>query len=514
MDKPLQNYIKDILNHISQNTKEFTMVNQKIIDICDGQLLKLIEDDLQAEMLSRAYNQIKTRIFPLNILPRYVDKVSRCYALEPLRRATEESEQELVDSLANYLNINETLQKADEYLTKNKSVLLEPYCYKGKLKIRVIPASQFMVWTDSVQEPNEPEVIIKYVGQVKSNPSLMDSQGIKNTSYGNETREVALFYFYTETEFLIVDQQGTIRSDLMEGMSGENPYGFIPLVYIRWDDSQLINLPDSDMIPVTINIAKIISDLNYAVKYQSHSITYGIDVEFGDPDSNPDQIWDLKSVQGDNSKPQVGIIKPEVDVDKVLNLVTFQLSSWLETKGVKAGSVGTPTQSNIASGIAKIIDEADTSNLIKKHILIWKRAEQELWVKLAFLFNIWKSNGSLILPTSFPTEAFSEQFDISIDFEEATAIKTDEQLLKEIEQELKLGLTSKKEAIKKYRPGLSDEDVDALLLEIQEEKVTSMENNQEAINGQSGEVQPRENTSSSSEANNNEDEGNNQTSGD
>jgi hypothetical protein len=249
-------------------------------------------------------------------------------------------------------NINTQLDEANRLYNTNKYVAVEPYLEENSPRLRVLPANKFMVYSDDKLNPTNMTVFIKLMELPKNNYQSLDEQ-----------REKTIFYLYSKEEFLIIDGRGTIRYDLMAQAGiedGINVYGAIPAIYIAQSKIDLIPMKDTDTFNMSVLAPLIFSDLNYSIQFLSHSVFYGIDVDVANLEMNPDSFWEVTSKPGENSKPQIGTIKPEVDITESIENIKEQMAIWFDTKGLKSntnaqGSVDT------LSGIAKLIDSADTT---------------------------------------------------------------------------------------------------------------------------------------------------------
>ena len=145
--------------------------------------------------------------------------------------------------------------------------------------------------------------------------------------------EKAVFRAFTDDEFLLFDQDGNILQDRMNAMGnpeGINPYGRIPFVYINRSQYELIPTLDSDVCSMTILISLLLSDLGYAIKYMAFSLVYGIDVDMTNVTRAPNAFLELKSdIEG--NKPELGTIKPEVDIDQVMQYTMDLFSLWMNS---------------------------------------------------------------------------------------------------------------------------------------------------------------------------------------
>jgi hypothetical protein len=183
-------------------------------------------------------------------------------------------------------------------------------------------------------------------------------------------------------------------------------------------------------------------------------------------------VWHIKSDETDiedgNKKASIGTIKPEVDIDKVLQLIQTELALWLDSKDLKAQGVGTLEASNLASGISKMIDEADTTQAIKSQIEIYREAESELWAKLGVMHNIWVDQGFLV--ESDVNKKTDGKLLVNTIFEEPQVVVNEKERIETIKLKEDSGYTSYTAAVSEANPELSMEEVEKLIESIEEDQ--------------------------------------------
>jgi hypothetical protein len=199
----------------------------------------------------------------------------------------------------------------------------------------------------------------------------------------------------------------------------------------------------------------MITDGAGAQLYQSFSIIFGIDISAENLKMSPNALWSIKSDRESDKNPQLGILQPSADTDKILQFISTTFALWLETKGVRVGSVGTTDGANLSSGISKIIDEMDVWELKKKSQAWFKQDEEELWnIKLPKIHNYWIKSGQVqpsLLPPIMP-----EELEVSVDFESPKPMISRSEEMAQIKSELELGTMTIEQAIKKLHPEMDD----------------------------------------------------------
>jgi len=441
----LKNKRDMIIKYVKDNAS-FLNKNAEALNIYEGNLLPYIDTILRTSLSPNYYNAIKDRVLPINILQRFIDKISTTYSKSPSRLSEDAKAQEFVDFYSKALDFNQSGTIADAYSHLFKGFAWEPYVDKnGKPAIRELPFSSFLVMSESATNPEEETIFIKLMGKETDSDDSM------------------LLHVYTDTEFDSFYMSGQEKtSDLIDN-DGVNIVGVIPFVYGKRQKNKLLPVLDSDMIKITKAIPVMLTDAAGAQMFQCFSILYGIDLSFENATMSPNVIWSLKSDVNSDKNPQVGTIKPEADTEKVVQFVTTIFTMWLESKGVRIGSMGSMDGGNSSSGIAKIIDEIDVWEIRKKSQEWFVKDEKELWnVKLPKIHDYWIKSG-MVKASEVPGLIGDKELNINVDFEAPKPMQTRMEEIAEIKAEVDLGVMTMGQAIKRLYPKYDDVQVQETL---------------------------------------------------
>ena len=448
----LVDYIKaheDYLNH-----------NHKLFQILEGRLLPFVREDLK-KMLSESYFcKIEDRIVPINILVRLIDKLSKVYAGDPVRESTSdfETDAELLAWYEDQFEMDINGNHADEFANLFKGYTWEPYLSGDddgpKMpKLRTLPFDRFLWKSDSITDPTKKDVFLKSMGKVK-------------THLGGEDR---LWFAYTKDEFLPFTMGGVIYDKFLQGNDGINPFGSVPATYGNRAPFAILPTQDTDILPMSKIIPIFLTDLSGLTLFSCFSIIWGVDIDSENLTMSPNAFWSLKSDPASDKTPQVGQIKPQADIDKVLMYIKDTFSFWLETRGIKVGSMGQMTAGNLASGISKIIDELDTSEMRKINIKHFQREEQEFWQLVKRMHNSWIDQG---LIQGKPR--FSDQFDVSVTFDEPQPKVDRKTMVETVKLEFDSGFLDMESALVRLYPDLKPEQIDERMQKVMAEKSVTM----------------------------------------
>ena len=459
--KPLEHMTAELLDHIKINwqTVEY---NTALIDIVNGNLLPYVQDSMKRELNPRAYNRSKERIPPINILKKLQLKLSKVYGENPERTVGEnEIDERLMENYIENWDLNVNLNYVNELLVINKYAALEPYMDNGIPAMRPLSAKDFIVYSDSVVNPNDMTVFIKFMGntnkevEIKNNILNGNKKGIKS---------VALFHAYSDEEFMIFDEEGEVY------LLQDNPFGVIPFIYVRTNNNELIPTPDSDNLPMTVLIPKLLADLNYAVMFGCRAQVVAIDVDIDNAEFSPDSIWMVSSAEGDDKSPSIETIKPDVDVEKIIELINTELGLFLDTKGISTASIGKATVGAAASGISKLIDESDASAINRSYKKIFQSVEKRLFKVLPTLHSTWVANNE-----SDELVSFSQDFNPNVKLIDAEIIPDNAKILEELKIEDELGILTKFMALQRLNPDMEDEEIQKILDELELKDILKIE---------------------------------------
>lgn len=424
------------LGEFINSKKKYLNRNAELFDIYEGNLKPYVQTILRQTLSENYYEKIKSRIYPVNILQRLIDKLSRVYSDTPERTASEK--QEILEMYEGMFQINKRMAMADEFTNLFKGYALEPYVYNGKPKLNVIPYDRFLVKCEDIMNPMRVTHFLKHVGNKK-----------------NEKEEsIEVWFVYTKEEFMAIDQNGRILREYMQENEGVNPFGFIPFMYSTTSEHSLMPVQDTDTLELAKLLPVQLTDLAGAIMFQCFSIVYGVDVDSENMTMSPNAFWNFKSDPQSDKTPSIGTIKPQADIDKVMSFIKDTLTTWLETKGIRVGSVGHLQASNMSSGVSKIIDEMDAFEKIKRQMDMFKYDEYRFWKLIGKMHNRWIEFGEIQGQPPLP-----EDWEVITEFKEPEPKFDRQALTKNVIDKLTNEVISQETAIRELYPAWTDERV-------------------------------------------------------
>jgi hypothetical protein len=421
---------------------ENLQMQYKMLDFLEGNLEPYLVRALKRILSPRVLPYALERLVPINIVPRYVDKLSNIYQTGVLREVQDgtESDTELLGWYEKKLDVNCYLHQGNRLYNACRSTLIHPYIGDEGPDLRIIPNDRFVVVSDNPIEPTEPTMVILLAGR--------------------DANQRDIYWAYTEDEFAVVISDETIDYQAMERMGipdGINPYEVLPFIYVNASHLRLVPVPDVDTIRMAEYIPCALTDLNLAAMFAAFSITYIKNGEVSDPTYAPNALWFLKA-DDPEKEVEIGTLKPEVSYQEVLNLIQSEMSLWLGSKGIKTGSVGSLNASESASGISKVIDEADSFEVRQTQAVMFSKAEHEMWeLILEKMHPIWVAQGLVENRTLFsPSASVNTRFSV-------VPVGTQRsQLIQDQREEYAAGFTTRSRAIAMLNPQMTMTQVEEL----------------------------------------------------
>lgn len=454
---------KMIIDQVKDHAS-FLKVNSEKLDIYEGNLLPYIDAILKASLSQQYYQSIKDRILPVNILQRYVDKVATTYSKAPKRTTQNEAAKEFLDYYVKQFDINNSGSIADSYATMMKGFAWEPYVDEdGEPRLREIPFDKFLVISDSAVSPETETIFVKIMG----NSENADGE--------------CLLFAYTNDEFDAFYMNEETAGEYLVDNQGVNEIGTIPFVYAKRQKNKLVPTQDTDILAFTKAIPVMLSDAAGAQMFQCFTILYGIDLNFESLKLSPNAFWSLKSDKETDKEPKVGSIKPEADTDKVVSFIMNSFVLWLETKGIRVGSIGEMNSGNLASGISKIVDEMDVHKLVIKSMDWFEKDERALFnKKLPKIHKYWIESG-IVDASKVPAIVDEPQIEIVFERPEPMVSRTDE--IANVKGELEIDTILFEDAVRKLHPEYDEDKVKAVVEAKAAKHVAEQKQNQGNFNG-------------------------------
>lgn len=427
-------------------------INSNLADLYKGKLEEHIKERVSLEFSTKDnIDEINRRALHINIVKRVADKISVAYKEEPIRELEfpNDSDQEIFEHYSKIIDFNELGTIVDRYISVHKECLV--WAYYNEMKqtpaVKVLRPWQYKIYSLDKQDDESTDLVV-----------------IPDKIAGED-----VYKLYTNDWITIIDKEGAVKRDMMAAMGndlGINPYGKLPFIYVRNEHDKAMTYPDESFLNISLFIPILFGDLNYAIKYQSFGMIWGRNVNADLIKRAPNAFLDLIPKNPDDTvTPEVGVIKPDIDISESLESAVKQLALWLNSRGLRPSAISAQGES-FSSAISKMVDEADVSQLVSQNQNLYKKYEKDL-------FNFMFKNGHPVWSkqnTSIPNLIFDYNNEVITTFKEPKPFLTTNEI---IDQQIKLlnaGLISKEFALKTIFPQYKEDKIDDMLDEVDEEK--------------------------------------------
>ncbi len=441
----------DILKELAEMVMSPAMVeerneNKKRYLMFHGKTKPVIEAAIKKEFKKQeTINELMARLVPLNVMQKIVNKLAGVYKEAPQRKVSsgDEEEQEMLEKLEDALDINMRMKEANRYFKMNKRALIEPYLDDmGVPSLRVLPAHTYEPFSYKTKKKSVPNVICKI------------------------DEDAERLIWWSDESHLVTNKKGEpIQGALKDNSEGENPYGILQFEYINESSNSVYPIQDDDLLAVSIAIPVLLTDLLFGMKYQCWAIIWTVG-KFGDIPFNPNSVISAE-YDADGNEPKLNTVKPDIDSDKMLNVVMALVSLLLTTKNLQAGSISDQvTAQNAASGIAKVLDSAESVEDKKDQQAYFLKAERGIFQKLKIMMAYWKETRQL--STEMDME-LPEDFTISTVYQEPGSTMTEQEQVATSKAKIDAKLSTIKRELKNLYPDMKEEEIEKLYNEILDE---------------------------------------------
>jgi hypothetical protein len=414
--------VKESLEFIKSN-EEYLRVAEDLFNIYNRRISPYIKKRIDFDFQGTSTRtEAKSRISAINVLPKIVNKLSNVYKTQVIRTPDNNVGEENISRVMEAWKMEHALFNANRMLNLFRCVALEPI--PKTQSIRVLPAHRFLVMGDGTID----NVMTEFIKIIGSKPV----GGVSVTEYEA----------YTVEEFVRFDSNGNITERT------PNEFGVIPVIYATRDCVTLMPDVDDDTINMVTLLPLLLTDLNFAMKYQCFSIIYTMNLEARNLTVGPNAIWHFKSDGAEGDKGELGMLSPTVRAADMLDTIKAQYSIWLEERGIKISSLEKASMENL-SGIAKAIDQADITEDLKYQRGIFRNIEREIFSTIGKLTS---PNVDLLVTTSFHEETLIEE----------TATEKVDRIIKKIDAQL----ISWERAVKEANSHMTDADIETMKAEI------------------------------------------------
>lgn len=408
-------------------------------------------------------------------IKKIVDKKSRSYKENPIRKLETPEESKLYQELAKKFRLNKAMKKFDQYYNQHKyclmAVFFERNIVQGKTEEawKFIPLApyEFDVVLDEMGELET--VILSYPDtQVVSGPS---TDGIDTKIAGavqDAHRDSKTYAIWTKDQHLVYE--GVKLSDGSQRFSriiaeknpmGINPYGILPFVYVPEEYSQ--------DYPVNSPLASQTVELNAEMStyYTSGSLQIGTLV-LKYPSSQAIEavanglFTGMKLPQSENPdapETTAEFISPSPNMSGHREAIITHMQAILDEQGINSNQIIQPNE-KFASGFDRLLASADVQEIISDNQQnVYQSVEMKIYKIVSAIYRIFLKK-----------DLFTSD-EINVIYAKPKIMISDTEKLGNIEKMDQLGLISPWEKFMLMDPNLSEEEAKVKYFEVQNFKM-------------------------------------------
>jgi hypothetical protein len=432
--------IQEVMEFIQLN-QDYLKTAEKLYNIYNRQITPYIKQRLVSDLKGQnSREEAMSRISAINILPMVVDKLSQAYRSPVDRKATQGINEKQLGDIVTTWDLENTMEMANKMLNLFRCVAIEPVFTESRF--RVLPAHRFLAMSDGTID----NVMVAFIKVI-----------------GDEIKATANQGQLLVTEYEVITASETYTLDSSGGIKDRVPheFGMIPIVYATRDIVTLQPPEDMDTFEMVTLLPILLTDGNFAIKFQCFSIIYTMNLEAKNMTLSPNAVWNFKSTGQEGDKGELGMLKPTVAVEDILSFIKAQFALWLESKKLKMQSFAS-AQLDSVSGIAKAIDQADVTADLAYQRKIFSDMERRLFALLGK-----EQNAEYKVATSFHPEALMPE--------------TNKEKTEVIALKLENNLLSWEQALKEANNHMTTDALQAMMEQI---KVEKKEREKENENGE------------------------------
>lgn len=438
-------------------------------------------------------DEMEYAIANVSLVRKCIDKLSKVYSYGVNRviktgSKKDEKATTAVQALSKSLKLNTQMKQANKYLKlqRNCMVYVKPCPTDSGWDIKVQPLSPFLYDViEHYYDRTKPMAVIlsdysvsrsTYTindAAIRSGPAVQSpvpgdgkDQAIADSPMDAESKG---YVWWTDSYHFTTDETGKIISD-KEYI--ENPIGELPMVNLAIDqDEQFWAVGGSDLVDGAILINSVLTHNQHIATTQGYGQFWmrgknlPRNVKIG-----PSKAILMEHLEGE-PQPDIGFASSNPPLDSLRGLVEQYIALLLTTNNLSTSSVSSQLSGGMSapSGVALIIDKAESIEDVNEQREVFAQAEPMIWRKIAKFMEVL---GSSLTPelkeTPVDVDLVSQ---MTTKYNEPPSIQSESEKLNNIKLRKDLGINTLVDLILKDNPDMSNEEAEMKLAEILKEKI-------------------------------------------
>jgi hypothetical protein len=416
----------------SDGNKARKALSKKMTDVFEDRQAPYVKAEIGAKLSEKTVAEM-TIVNSLNIAKRVVSSEASLYDSSPLREFKDlsgDQAQALRDIYSEH-GYNARFGYANELYKLKQQIHLYWQVKHQELRLRVLDNH----YLDVVTDPDDPEKALAYIITIsplaKSAADESDAEKLRRERY---------VVWSAELNFIM---NGV--GEIVSGDETVNVTGKIPIIEISEDKKGTYWVePGQSVVDFSIQANVMTTDIWNVVRMQG----WGQAVYTGPEGSLPEEFTvgpnHIIRIPVDPLNPTNSDFRfVSASPDLAGSLAVFQaiVSAFLSSRGINPGKITFDgTKENFSSGIERLFAMIEEFKASSADISTFVKAEQESFDVVRAILNTYSQTD--VIGDKLSLGTLPEQAYMSIEYAEPQMIKTEKEQLDQIEQELRLGMTS------------------------------------------------------------------------
>lgn len=475
------------------------------------QCLKDQTKDYTLAQLKKQFDQstieeMEYAIANVSLVRKCIDKLAKVYSYGVNRVIKTGSKKDdkataAVQALSKTLNLNTQMKQANKYLKlqRNCMVYVKPCPTDAGWDIKVQPLSPFLYDViEHYYDRTKPMAVIlsdystSRVSYTINDAAIRSGEEKVNSRHGDGKDQAIAdspidaeskgYVWWTDSYHFTTNENGEIISDREYN---ENPIGELPMVNLAIDqDEQFWAVGGNDLVDGAILINSVLTHNQHIATTQGYGQFWmrgknlPRNVKIG-----PSKAILMEHVEGE-PQPDIGFASSNPPLDSLRGLVEQYIALLLTTNNLSTSSVSSQLTGGMSapSGVALIIDKAESIEDVNEQREIFAQAEPMIWRKIAKFMEVLGSSMTLELKENpVDAELVSK---MTTKYNEPPSIQSESEKLNNIKLRKELGINTLVDLILKDNSDMSNEEAEQKLAEILKEKIAmAMASKPEAVDG-------------------------------
>lgn len=458
---------------------------------------KYVQEQILKQFDPVTVQEMHWSISNINVTRKVTDKLSRVYSNGVVRTVGEEKQaNEDIDNIGKALAVDTKMKQLNRFLKlqKNLTMFVKPYKCKElgaeKWSIRLEPLNPYLY--DLLEDANDRESPIGYVlsdyitsgtAYVSGTEASTVAQAGRNSNVpvrytgdsqaaakDDDSEDKSEYVFWTDKYHFTCNCKGDLIND--QSQQNLNPIGQKPFVNFAIDqDGCLWAKGGDDLVDGSILINSMITFTNHIGVTQGYGQFWAKGANLPQTiKTGPNKAILLKTESKDDPEPAIGFANANPQLAELRNLIEMYVALLLTTNNLTTKGVSLKLEGgqSPASGVALILDKAESLEDVQDQQQIFHDKEPEMWDIIIKWLNLYGSKKLLTKDLQDLTIPKTIE-GLRLKFNEATPIMSESEKLANLKLRKDLGINTMIELIMKDDPALTEKDAEQKLLKLVEE---------------------------------------------